>query len=101
MLPTIERPFFSSDRLLIEPVIRKHAHAMVELLSDPSIFRFLEGGPPTLAHLERQYSLLETGLSADGTQRWITWICSLKAEARPIGFVQATVRADEFSSGMS
>jgi [ribosomal protein S5]-alanine N-acetyltransferase len=94
---TDDRPTFSTDRLLCKPVHRRHAEPMVRLLNDEATVRFLFEEPPTLAYLERQYELLETGLSPNGHERWLTWILHLKDTMTPIGFVQATVREKDAS----
>jgi [ribosomal protein S5]-alanine N-acetyltransferase len=92
-----ERPTFDTDRLLCQPVCRSHAEPMVELLNDAATGSFLFEQPPTLAYLERQYELLESGLSPNGSERWLTWILHLKATMAPIGFVQTTVRETDAS----
>jgi [ribosomal protein S5]-alanine N-acetyltransferase len=86
------RPQFSTPRLRITPVFEADAPTMLTLLGEPELFRYLEQEPPTLAYLTRQYRLLESGVSPNGTEAWLTWICTLESSHQAIGYVQATVR---------
>jgi ribosomal-protein-alanine N-acetyltransferase len=95
----VTRPAFSSARLDMTPVRAAHAQRMVELLSAPELYLYQDGEPPALAYLERQYQLLESGVSPDGSQVWLTWICSLHATQQPIGYIQATIHDHWFSIG--
>jgi [ribosomal protein S5]-alanine N-acetyltransferase len=93
---TTERPSFKTRRLQCEPVESRHAEAMVQVLSDPESHRYLSGDPPSFEYLHRQYTLLESGKSPDGTEHWLTWIVVRSARpVKPIGYVQATVREPE------
>ncbi len=88
------RPPFHSERLRAEPVCEHHAARMVAVLRDPAIYRFLEGGPPSLAQLTRYYRFLAGGVSPDRTERWLTWIVIDSDTERPLGYTQATILAD-------
>jgi len=85
------RPVISSRRLRGEPVERRHAAAMFEVLNDASVYRFLPDDPPSLDRLERQYEFLTAGRSPNGEESWLTWILIPWGSSEPIGFVQATV----------
>ena len=79
-------------RLVLEPLTVAHAPAMFALLSDPSIYTYLDfGPPPSLEHLQRVYAQLETRRSPDGTEEWLNWI--VLCDGAPIGLVQATISA--------
>ena len=85
-------------RLLLEPLRRAHAAAMFPLLQDPTIYTYIDHGPPpTLEHLEGVYTRLEARRSPDGREQWLNWIVfaadEAGAPAQPLGVVQATVLA--------
>jgi ribosomal-protein-alanine N-acetyltransferase len=78
-------------RLRLEPLTVAHAEPMFPVLSDPSLYLFLDSSPPESVELLRErYAKLEAGVSPDGSQCWLNWIVVLPSEG-PIGFVQATV----------
>ena len=80
-------------RLVLEPLSVAHAPAMFALLSDPTIYTYLDYGPPSsLEHVERGYAQLETRRSPDGLEEWLNWIVT--RDGVPIGFVQATIYPD-------
>lgn len=85
-------------RVTLVPVDRSHAPAMFAILADPALYQYTGGAPPDDAKaVERWFSDLETRLSPDGTEQWLTWIVQLHALDMPIGYMQATVasaRAD-------
>lgn len=62
---------------------------MVDVLTDPSLYRFTGGEPPTESELVRRYSSQVRGASPDGHETWINLLVLL--DAQPIGYVQATV----------
>lgn len=70
------------------------AAAMVLVLSDPDLYRFTGGAPPTPAELQRRYAVQTVGHSADHTQEWVNWLVTLGPGEEPIGYVQATIPAD-------
>jgi ribosomal-protein-alanine N-acetyltransferase len=85
-----------TTRLLLEPLRREHAGAMFPLLQDPTLYRYIDHGPPpSLEHLLQVYTRLEARRSPDGTQQWLNWIVvAAAAPDQPMGVVQATVLAD-------
>ena len=80
-------------RLRLEPLRRAHAAAMFPLLQDPTIYAYLDHGPPpSLEHLEGVYARLEARRSPDGREQWLNWIVSTAdGPTQPLGVVQATV----------
>lgn len=84
-----------TPRLRLEPLRRDHAAAMFPLLQDPTIYTYIDHGPPpTLAHLEGVYTRLEARRSPDGREQWLNWIVFNAGEpTQPLGVVQATVLA--------
>ena len=70
---------------------------MAVVLSDPALYVFTGGGPPTVNDLSLRYARQVVGHSPDGQQQWLNFIVRRCADAAPIGYVQATVdggRAD-------
>ena len=84
-----------TPRLRLEPLRRAHAAAMFPLLQDPTIYTYIDHGPPpTLEHLEGVYTRLEARRSPDGREQWLNWIVFAADEpTQPLGVVQATVLA--------
>ena len=83
-------------RVKLVRVTREHADPLFSVLSDPALYTFTGGEPPrSAAALGEWFSLLETGLSPDGSEQWLTWVVQLQECATPIGYVQATVRGTE------
>lgn len=80
-----------SARLYLDPLSVEHAREMREVLSNPSIYEYTGGEPPSLEQLSLRYAAQSVGHSEDGTQGWFNWIVRLRASDDPIGFVQATV----------
>ena len=65
---------------------------MVAVLSDPSLYEFTGGTPPTLEELTDRYTRQAVGHSPDGTEQWLNWVVLL--DSAPVGYVQATVVGD-------
>jgi RimJ/RimL family protein N-acetyltransferase len=80
-----------AGRVTLEPQMAGHAEEMFPVLSDPSLYPFLDQPPPaSLEWLRERFRKLEARQSPDGGERWLNWI--IRTEARqPVGFVQATV----------
>jgi RimJ/RimL family protein N-acetyltransferase len=80
-----------TTRLDLDPQLRADADEMVAVLSDPSLYPFIGGRPPTLAELRLRYEQQLVGRSDDGAEEWHNWILRLRAEGAAVGFVQATI----------
>jgi RimJ/RimL family protein N-acetyltransferase len=81
----------TTARLDLGPLRVEDAPEMVGVLGDPALYRFIGGGPPTLAELTRRYRAQVGGRSADGRERWHNWIVRERRGGVAMGFVQATV----------
>ena len=79
-------------RIQLSPLTVDHAPAMVTVLSDPSLYLFTGGTPPTLEELTARYARQAVGHSPDGTEQWLNWVVLL--DSTPVGYVQATVVGD-------
>ena len=88
--PVIEA--LASGRLTLEPLSLDHARPMVDVLSDPTLYTFTGGEPPTLDTLSTRYASQIHG-PADGPQAWFNWIARRHDTGALIGFVQATVES--------
>jgi len=86
-----------TTRLRLEPLVAAHADALYPILVDPRQLEFLDGpGPSSLEALRERYRKLESRRSADGTEWWLNWaLVPLVPGRTAIGFVQATVQADQ------
>lgn len=82
-----------AEGLTLEPLRAAHAEEMFELLSDPAIYEYEEGPPPSVEWLRDRYRRLESRRSPDGTEHWLNWIIRL-ANGLVAGYVQASARTD-------
>jgi hypothetical protein len=81
-------PTLATGDLLLEPLVAAHAEAMFAVLSDPALFRFIDGAPPASVHeLRQRYARLESRMSPDGRQRWPNWVLARAPRPRPHGTV--------------
>lgn len=86
-----DAPVLSTERLELEPLRPEHADEMAPLLDDVTLHEFIGGAPATVDELRVRYARQVSGASADGTQRWCSWIVRLRATHHAAGTVQATV----------
>ena len=82
-----------SGTLTLEPQVEAHAEEMFAVLCDPAIYTWENEPPPSLEWLRERYRRLESRCSADGAEQWLNWVVRIPPRM-PIGYVQATVRAD-------
>ncbi|MPZ52363.1 MAG: GNAT family N-acetyltransferase [Acidimicrobiia bacterium] len=66
---------------------------MVSVLSNPALYEFTGGIPPTEAELADRYSRQVNGPSS-AQKRWHNWIVRLATDNVAVGYVQATVGRD-------
>lgn len=84
-----------TERLLLEPLRRKHAIALYSLLQDERIYQYIPQDPPiSLKTLEKRYQRLETRRSPDETETWLNWAVYLKERKVYAGYVEATLSAN-------
>ena len=89
----------TTARLVLEPLVSAHASEMFAVLSDASRYEFIDDTPPvSIDALARRYAGLETRVSPDATERWLNWVVRERASRHCIGYVQATVRADDIAT---
>jgi RimJ/RimL family protein N-acetyltransferase len=80
-----------TTRLTLTPLAVADAAEMVEVLSDPELYAYTGGEPPTFDQLQERYRFQVA--SPPPGERWYNWIIRLQGAA--IGFVQATVSGQE------
>jgi ribosomal-protein-alanine N-acetyltransferase len=85
-----------TERLVLEPIVWHHARTLFALVSDARLFTYVDQDPPTSEQaLEMRYRGWSTGLSPDGSERWLNWAARLRGTEEYVGWFQATVRADQ------
>src|SRR6185437_11670803 len=68
---------------------------MTQVLSDPQLYTFTGGTPPTSDELRARYERWTAG-SPDPAETWLNWVIQLLAEPPVLaGTVQATIRTGE------
>jgi RimJ/RimL family protein N-acetyltransferase len=72
------------------PLRIEYAGEMANVLSDPGLYTFTGGEPPTVEALEVRYRRQLAGPGRPG-EEWLNWV--VRHEDELIGFVQATVIA--------
>ncbi len=85
-MPTTEP--IESERLTLTPLDEADAAEMVAVLSDPDLYTFMGGEPPTLDQLRELYRHQSAGSPRAG-ETWHNWV--IRLDGRAIGYVQATV----------
>lgn len=78
----------ATDRLTLQPLEVEYAVPMAEVLSDPALYAFTGGEPPTVAALEARYRRQLAGPGRPDEQ-WLNWV--IEYDDTLIGYVQATV----------
>ncbi|WP_405056885.1 GNAT family N-acetyltransferase [Kribbella sp. NBC_01505] len=81
---------FSTARLTLLPLAPQYAEEMAGVLSDPALYAFTGGEPPTVDALRARY---ERQIAGPGRpdEYWLNWV--IQAGDELIGFVQSTVTA--------
>jgi RimJ/RimL family protein N-acetyltransferase len=82
-----------TERLLLAPLVPGDADEMAGVLADPALHRFTGGRPATLQELRTRYAALAAG-SGRPEEVWRNWIVRRRADAQPVGTVQATIARD-------
>jgi RimJ/RimL family protein N-acetyltransferase len=80
-----------TGRLALVPLVPGHAEEMTSVLSDPALYAFTGGVPPTREELRARYERWAAG-SPDRGEVWCNWVILLRAQGCLTGTVQATIR---------
>lgn len=78
----------ATERLRLLPLRVEYADQMAEVLSDPSLYTFTGGEPPTVEALEARFRRQLAGPDKKDEQ-WLNWV--VEYDDNLIGYVQATV----------
>jgi [ribosomal protein S5]-alanine N-acetyltransferase len=80
-----------TERLVLEPLKRRHARRLFAALQEPELWTHIPQEPPkSVAALEARYRKLERRTSADGKDRWLNWAVRLP-RGPYVGLVEATI----------
>lgn len=90
-MPMLVTESITTSRLNLTPLDLADAAEMVGVPSDPALYTFTGGMPPTHAQLEDLYQRQSAGAPGGG-EIWHNWILRINGTA--IGYVQATVKDD-------
>ncbi|MFG1905568.1 GNAT family N-acetyltransferase [Kribbella sp. NPDC048928] len=82
----------TSERLTLLPLRVEYAAPMAVVLSDPGLYAFTGGEPPSVEVLEARYRRQLAGPDSPDEQ-WLNWV--VQYEDTLIGYVQATVTAGQ------
>ncbi|WP_018656691.1 GNAT family N-acetyltransferase [Actinomadura flavalba] len=81
----------TTRRLTLEPLTVHHAAEMAAVLDDDRLHTYIGGAPLSPAELRARYEHLAAGPSPYHQEAWLNWILRRTRDARPIGYVQATI----------
>src|SRR6516225_5884175 len=85
-----------TERLLLEPLEQRHAQALFRGLKDTRIYQFIDDTQPhSIEELEKRYRTLEHRKSPDGSETWLNWAIYSLADAKYVGYAQATLYESE------
>lgn len=84
---------FSTERLVLTPLVPDDADKMVDVLADQALHEFIGGEPETLEGLRDRYRRLVAG-SSRVDEVWLNWILRRRSDDEPVGTVQATLVDD-------
>ncbi|MFI6675938.1 GNAT family N-acetyltransferase [Kribbella sp. NPDC050470] len=79
---------FHTARLVMLPLQVEYAGEMAEVLSDPDLYTFTGGEPPTVEALENRYRRQLAGPGREN-EYWLNWV--VQYDSQLVGYVQATV----------
>jgi RimJ/RimL family protein N-acetyltransferase len=89
-VPAFPEAAIGTRRLLLTPLGQGDADELAEVLADPELHRFIGGRPAAVKELRDRYRTLEAGSPRAG-EVWRNWVVRRRADARPVGTVQATI----------
>jgi RimJ/RimL family protein N-acetyltransferase len=84
----------AGEGVTLEPQLASHATELYAVLSDPSLYEFIDSKEPASeAALRERLARLESRRSPDGAEHWLNWVVR-NAVGEIVGYVQATVTPD-------
>jgi RimJ/RimL family protein N-acetyltransferase len=90
-MAVIDATTIPTGRLILLPQLAEHADEMAAVLSDPRLYTFTGGAPPTPSVLRSRYERLSRG-APDAAVSWCNWVIKLRDAECLTGTVQATIR---------
>lgn len=90
----------STQRLDLEVVCPQHAHEMVQVLSYPEIYTYIDDSPPTLEALTIRYRTQAENWHGR-PESWHNWIIRNKSTHKAMGYVLATVHHPTHSAELA
>jgi RimJ/RimL family protein N-acetyltransferase len=82
----------ASVSLVLVPLREADADRLAGFLSDPVLREWLQA--EDVSALRDRFKRWESGRSPDGRESWLNWMVSSREDARPLGWVQATVSGE-------
>lgn len=80
--------------LTLEPIEKKHALLLFDLLQSPELYTYIPHTPPkSIAALEQRYLTWSQRRSPDGRERWLNYAVRNSTKGIYLGTVQATIEA--------
>lgn len=93
-------PGLTTQRLDLEVVCPQHAHEMVQVLSHPEIYTYIDDSPPTLESLKIRYRTQLNNWHGR-PESWHNWIVRNKSTQQAMGYIQATVHHPTHSAELA
>ena len=93
-MPKLTTERLVTARLDLDPLRLTDAEEMVGVLADPALYTLTGGLPPSLDELRVRFERQVVGQSPDGHEAWVNFILKLRPAGPAIGFLQATIEAD-------
>jgi RimJ/RimL family protein N-acetyltransferase len=91
-IPPDDMCWIRTDRLTLKPIAGPDAKTLYPVLSDPALYRFTGGAPPTSeAALADIFQRREARRSPAGDEIWLNWVACETTLDTAIGYVQATI----------
>lgn len=84
----------NTPRLSLTPLKVQDAREMAEVLAHPAIYFYIDDEPLDKDRLSQKY-LTQTSHWDDENTKWRNWVVRLKPTQCAIGYIQATITADE------
>ena len=95
---TIETPALQTKRLSIDPICPPDAASLAVALSDPGLYHFIGGEPPSVEALAGRIQRWLAGPARAG-EAWHNWAIRLASDGTVIGHLQATVTGAATGAG--
>ena len=82
----------STPRLVLEPIVARHAGALFELMQDEAIYQWISASPPkSIEVLEQWWAEGESRLNPAGDEAWLNWAVRRTSDGSYVGKLDACV----------